>query len=174
MRTLNERLKGQRWLGGPGFLAIGRRLFPRTDLAVQRATRGRWSLSGAAGLPLLLLTTTGRRTGRSRVTPLAYAEDPAGLYVIGSNWGQAKHPAWALNLLAEPAAVVERRGAATPVTATLLRGGERARAWESLVRIWPHYPGYAARVAARELLIFRLSPAAAPGGAATDHAEPPR
>jgi deazaflavin-dependent oxidoreductase (nitroreductase family) len=108
-------------------------------------------------MPLLLLTTTGRRTGEPRVTPVTYAEDGGDLLVIGSNWGQQHHPAWALNLRAEPNASVEIRGRRTDVTARLLEGSEREAALALLLRVWPHFSAYAKRAGERELLVFRLT-----------------
>jgi deazaflavin-dependent oxidoreductase (nitroreductase family) len=152
-----ERLRNLSWLGSTAFAVIGKRIFPRTDLAVQRATHGRLSLTGTVGMPLLLLTTTGRRSGRPRVTPLIYAEDGDGFLVVGSNWGQRDHPAWALNLRATPEAELEIHGRRANVTACLLEDPERADAWKRLVRIWPQFDTYAARATERELLVFRLT-----------------
>jgi deazaflavin-dependent oxidoreductase (nitroreductase family) len=151
------RLRAVPFLGSARFASVGKRIFPQADLAVQRATGGRFSLSGTVGMPLLLLTTTGRRTGEPRVTPVTYAEDGGDLLVIGSNWGQQHHPAWALNLRAEPNASVEIRGRRTDVTARLLEGSEREAALALLLRVWPHFSAYAKRAGERELLVFRLT-----------------
>jgi deazaflavin-dependent oxidoreductase (nitroreductase family) len=144
-------------LGSSAFAAVGKRVFPRADVAVQRATGGRFSLSGTVGMPLMLLTTTGRRTGEPRVAPVTYAEDGGDLLVIGSNWGQEKHPAWALNLRANPDATVEIHGRRTDVTARLLEGADREAALALLLRVWPHFTTYAKRAQNRELLVFRLT-----------------
>ena len=152
-----ERLRNLPWLGTAGFARIGKRVFPRVDLAAQRASRGRLSLTGGVGIPLLLLTTTGRHSGQPRVTPLIYAEDGAGYLVVGSNWGQREHPAWALNLSAAPDAAVEIHGSRTEVTARPLHDGERADAWKLLTTVWPHFDTYARRATERELLVFRLT-----------------
>jgi len=57
--------------------------------------------------PVLMLTTTGRRSGAPRTTPLLYAQDGEDLVIVGSNWGQQHHPAWSANLLAHPEAEVQ-------------------------------------------------------------------
>lgn len=148
-----------RILGSSAFAAIGRRVFPRSDLALQRLTRGRVSLTAAAGMPLLLLETTGRRTGELRVTPLTYATQGAGFLVAGSNWGQEHQPGWALNLLAKPEAVVDLHGERIPVEAHVLRDAERADAWKLLLDVWPAYDAYVRRIhetSDREILVFRL------------------
>ncbi|QMU72897.1 nitroreductase family deazaflavin-dependent oxidoreductase [Streptacidiphilus sp. P02-A3a] len=148
------------------FARIAPRLLPRIDRTVHRLSGGRVMISQYL-LPSIFLTTTGRRSGAPRVTPLACLPEPdGGLLVIGSNFGQAAHPAWTGNLLAAPEALVERRGRTTAVTARLLEGPERAAAWAALLRMWPPYAAYQARVE-RELRIFRLEPvpvgAAGPG-----------
>ncbi|HEU5429352.1 MAG TPA: nitroreductase family deazaflavin-dependent oxidoreductase [Actinocrinis sp.] len=151
------RLRAVPVLGSSAFASVGKRVFPPADLAVQRATRGRLSLSGTVGMPLMLLTTTGRRTGEPRVTPVTYAEDGGDLLVIGSNWGQERHPGWALNLRADPQATAEIRGRRTDVTARVLQGAERDAALALLLRVWPHFDAYAKRAQNRELLVFRLT-----------------
>ena len=88
---------------GRAFGAVSRLLVP-VDRLVGRLTRGRLVALGM--VPSLLLTTTGRRTGLRRTVPLIYARDGDAYVVTGSNYGQAHAPAWALNLLADPAAVV--------------------------------------------------------------------
>ncbi|WP_034265160.1 nitroreductase/quinone reductase family protein [Actinospica robiniae] len=158
MRPLTSFLP-TRLLGSSAFAAVGRRVFPRSDLALQRLTRGRVSLTAVAGMPLLLLETTGRRTGELRVTPLTYATQGENFLVAGSNWGQQHQPAWALNLLAKPDAVVDLHGERVPVTAQVLRDADRADAWKLLLKVWPAYDAYVRRIhetSAREILVFRL------------------
>jgi deazaflavin-dependent oxidoreductase (nitroreductase family) len=153
------RILPKRLVGGSFFTAVGKRVFPRSDLALQQVTRGRLSLTSAVGLPLLLLETTGRRTGRPRTTPLTYATQGTDFIVVGSNWGRPHQPAWALNLRAKPEAVVSSRGTRIPVTARTLEGAERAEAWQLLLAVWPAYDDYVERVqadTAREIMVFRL------------------
>ena len=139
------------------FGRIAPHLLPRFDRAVHRLSGGRIMISQYL-LPALFLTTTGRRSGEPRTSPLACLPEPDGtLLVIGSNFGRTTHPAWTGNLLAAPDAVVERQGRTLPVTARLLEGEERAAAWAALLRMWPPYAAYQARVQ-RELRIFRLEP----------------
>ena len=108
--------------------------------------------------PSLIITTTGRRSGQPRSNPLLYARDGDAFVVIGSNWGQTQHPAWALNLLADPAATVTLGGARVPVRATLAEGAERERLWRLLLAEWPAYQTYGERAGGRDLRIFRLVP----------------
>ena len=146
---LVQRMGHQRW-----FAALGRRLTP-VDRWVQRRTRGRWSVIGPRVLPELLLTTTGRRSGLPRTQPLLYVRDGAGYVVIGSNWGQAHHPAWSGNLLANPDAMVTVGGAAVPVRAVLVEGPERERLWQMMLAMWPGYTVYESR-SGRHIRVFRL------------------
>ena len=149
----------KRLLGSPFVSTLGRRVFPRIDTVLQRVTRGRGSLTGAIGMRLLMLETTGRRTGQPRVTPLIYATQDTDFLVVGSNWGQERNPAWALNLLANPQAIASLHGARIPVHARRLTEVERAEVWPRLTEIWPAYDEYATRVQAtsgREIMVFRL------------------
>lgn len=148
-----------RLLGSAAASAVGMRVFPRADRALQKISRGRTSLTAVTGMPLLLLETTGRRSGQLRVSPLIYATQGADFLVAGSNWGQEKPPAWALNLTADSNACVCVRGTRIPVTAQLLRDAEREDAWPLLLELWPAYDEYARRVRAtsgREIMVFRL------------------
>lgn len=153
------RLLPARFLGSPAFGAVGKRVIPRADVALQRLTGGRASLTAAAGMPLLLLETTGRRTGSARVTPLTYATQGSDFLVVGSNWGQSRQPAWVLNLLAKSDAFVLLHGGRVSVTARALSGGERSDVWPLLLEVWPVYDEYVKRVQStsdREIMVFRL------------------
>ena len=151
----------QRMLAREAVVAVGKRLVPRTDVRLHRMTNGRLSLPAMGGVNMLLLTTTGRRSGLERVTPLLYVRDGDDFCVVGSNWGNPTQPAWALNLLADPNAAVDVGGERIAVTARHLTGADRAAAWSRLVRVWPPYDSYAAKAKDRELLVFLLRRATA-------------
>ena len=133
-----------------------------------RLTNGRIGGRFIAGSPILPLTTTGRRTGKARSTPLLYAPDGDAFVVIGSNWGQAHHPAWSTILLADPTAAVTANGHTVAVRARLVDGAERLRMRELLLAVWPAYTTYEERSAGRDLRIFRLEPASAQTHCAAD------
>jgi deazaflavin-dependent oxidoreductase (nitroreductase family) len=139
----------------PWFAATARRLVP-VDRWLADRTAGRWSAIGRHGLPALLLTTTGRKSGQPRTQPLLYAADGDAFVVLGSNWGQRHHPAWSANLLAAPAATVTVDGTPIPVRATLATGAERERLWRLALDVWPAYRTYERRADGREIRIFRL------------------
>jgi deazaflavin-dependent oxidoreductase (nitroreductase family) len=150
--ALLRRLGNHRW-----FATLGRLLTP-LDRRLHRLTRGRWSVVGRHELPSLLITTTGRKSGLPRTQPLLYATDGDGYVVVGSNWGQAHHPAWSANLLAEPHARVTLGDRELAVRATLTTGAERDRLWKLVQEIWPGYAGYAERAEGRQIRVFRLTP----------------
>jgi deazaflavin-dependent oxidoreductase (nitroreductase family) len=136
------------------FAAVGRRVV-WADRLVGRLTKGRLIAAGLKDLPCLLLTTTGRRSGQPRTSPLLYLADGDAFVVIGSNWGRADHPAWSGNLLANPAARVTVGGAEIPVRARLVEADERAHLRKRLLEIWPAYLTYEER-SGRHLRVFRL------------------
>lgn len=142
----------------PWFAKLGKAIVP-VDRAIQLATRGRLTATGVQVVPQLLLTVTGRKSGRPRTTPLLYIRDGEDFMVFGSNWGDEHHPAWTANLLADPDAVVTLKGRRIPVKATLLDGAERDRIWRQVLVVWPAYEGYAARAEGRTIRVFRLTPA---------------
>lgn len=144
---------------GRTFARVGRLLVP-ADRLVARLTGGRVVALGV--VPSLLLTTTGRRSGQPRSNPLLYVPDGDGYVVTGSNWGQPRHPAWSLNLLADPAAMIQVGGVRVPVRARLATGAERERLWRLVVDEWPPYETYVRRAGGRDIPIFRLEPVTAP------------
>jgi deazaflavin-dependent oxidoreductase (nitroreductase family) len=139
------------------FAAVGRRLVP-LDRWLMARRRGRWSVGRFVGVPTLLLTTTGRRSGRARTQPLAYIVDGEAYVVVGSNWGQRHQPAWSANLRAHPDATVSVEGATVPVRAVQATGPDRERLWQRMRAVWPAYQTYQDRASGREIRIFRLQP----------------
>lgn len=103
-----------------------RKLRPLDHRLLTRSN-GRYTVAGPIGAPLLLLTTTGKKSGQRRQTPLTYQREGDRLFVVGSNFGQSMHPAWSSNLLADPNAWVTMGGKEIPVVATQLTGPEYDR-----------------------------------------------
>ena len=149
MRRLAVRIGGQPWL--PRFAG----LIVKSDLLLQRATRGRVNLLTLAGLAQVTLTVPGRKSGIPRTTPLLCVPQGDGWLVAGSNWGDPKPPAWVHNLRAAERADVMFRGRRHTVTPRLLDGEERERRWREMSAYWPNYQKYADRVD-RELPVFLL------------------
>jgi deazaflavin-dependent oxidoreductase (nitroreductase family) len=121
-----------------------------------RATDGR--IGGRlVGSPVLLLATTGRKSGLQRTTPLLYLEDGGRRVTVASNGGTAKPPVWWLNLKANPEATVEVGGRKTRVRAREARGEEKRRLWRRLVEMYPSYESYQKRTD-REIPVILLDP----------------
>jgi deazaflavin-dependent oxidoreductase (nitroreductase family) len=109
---------------------------------------------------ILLLTTTGRRTGTPRTWPLLYLADGDGYVVVGSNGGHDHDPAWCLNLRADPAASVEVEGTRIPVRARFVTGTERTAWWGRFVDAYDGYADYE-RATDREIPVVVLQRTAA-------------
>lgn len=133
--------------------------FNRQVIEEFRANQGR--VAGPfAGARLLLLTTTGARTGLPRTTPLGYLNDERGrVVVIASAGGAPDHPAWYRNLLAEPRVTVENGPFTYTATATVLQGGERDRVFARAVEADPGWGRYQER-SGRTLPVIALEPVA--------------
>jgi len=124
--------------------------------AVYRVSGGR--VGGRIwGLSILLLTTTGRKTGRVRTTPLCFLPDGGDLVVVASNGGLPWFPAWWLNLQAQPRATVRVGRVTRAVVARPAAPEERARLWAAITTIAPGYLEYERR-APREIPLAILQP----------------
>lgn len=110
------------------------------------------------GVPALLLTTTGRKTGTRRRTALIYGRDGEDYVIVASRGGAPQHPAWFLNLTADPRVEVQVGGLRFPATARVTAGEERVRLWRTMTAIWPDYDSYATKTD-REIPVVLLTPA---------------
>ncbi|MFR9750614.1 nitroreductase/quinone reductase family protein [Nocardia sp. 004] len=125
------------------------------DRAILERTDARYTLLGPTGEPVLLLTTIGHKTGTPRKQPLLYVHDGDTLYVIGSNFGRAGHPAWTANLLANPTGIVAIAGERITVTATPVAAPDKDAIFARFVDIARVYAIYRERTT-RDLRIFAL------------------
>lgn len=124
---------------------------------VQKASGGRLGWS-AKGMPVVQLTTVGRRSGEARTVLLtAPLHEDGAFVVVGSRGGDDAHPAWFLNLSAHPDVEVGVQGEHRPMRARVLSGEERAATWRQVTDRYPHYAGYQ-RKTERELPLVRLEP----------------
>jgi deazaflavin-dependent oxidoreductase (nitroreductase family) len=98
-----------------------------------------------AGAPVLLLTTTGARSGRKHTTPLVYQQDGDRIVVFGSKGGAPTHPAWYHNLVANPIVTVELPGETFEAKAATTEGAERERIWSAQKEIMPGFAEYEAK-----------------------------
>jgi deazaflavin-dependent oxidoreductase (nitroreductase family) len=98
------------------------------------------------GRPLLLLTTKGARTGRSRTTPMMFVPDGDRLLVIASNAGAPRHPDWYRNLVANPDVTVEVTGEKYDATAIVTTGEERHRLFANIAVKYPFFTEHQAKI----------------------------
>jgi deazaflavin-dependent oxidoreductase (nitroreductase family) len=109
------------------------------------------------GVPTLLLTTTGRKSGVQRRTALIYGRDTADYVVVASKGGAPEHPAWYLNLQANPEVEIQVLDKVVPATAHTAQGAERERLWALMREVWPAYDEYQTRTD-REIPVVVLTP----------------
>jgi deazaflavin-dependent oxidoreductase (nitroreductase family) len=135
------------------------RVLHHADRVVYRASGGRTTLAGVvSGLPVVMLSTTGAKSGRETTVPLLGFEEGHAVVLIASNYGQAHHPAWLHNLRAHPRARVAVRGVWRDVVAEEVESPERERYLAIASVVYPGYRGYEARAAPRRISVFRLIP----------------
>jgi deazaflavin-dependent oxidoreductase (nitroreductase family) len=128
----------------------------QAHLAVHRVTGG-CVLGSVAGMPVLLLTTTGRRSGKARTTPLTFFRDGTDLVVIASNGGADRPPDWSLNLQQTPRAVVQIGSDKLVVTARPASGQQRERLWVVITATYAGYARYQERTT-RRIPVVLLTP----------------
>jgi deazaflavin-dependent oxidoreductase (nitroreductase family) len=144
----------QRLAGSDRFAAIAPRFIPAADRALSKITRGRLMLSQWV-VPSIVLTSTGAKSGQPRRSPLAAVPLEGDYFVVASNFGQERHPAWSYNLMAEPRATMTVHGKDRTVDCQLLTPEQKATIWPELTKVWPPYDRYAER-SGRDLRVFRL------------------
>jgi deazaflavin-dependent oxidoreductase (nitroreductase family) len=128
------------------------------DRLVYRCTRGRTTLSTLlSGVELVMLTTTGARSGQPRTLPVLGLADGEAIVVIASNFGRPHHPAWYHNLRADPRARVTAGGETRALRARELTGAERERWFARGAAIYPGFERYRSWVA-RPIPVLRLEP----------------
>ena len=132
------------------------RALNKTHSSVYRRSDGRvWGTM--FGGPVLLLNTTGRKSGQRRTNPLLYVRDGEDFVLIASNGGAPRHPAWYLNLMATPNATVEVGDREFRVRAEEADGEEKARLWQKMVEMYPAYDSYQKKTD-REIPLLVLHP----------------
>jgi deazaflavin-dependent oxidoreductase (nitroreductase family) len=136
--------RGLRWVG-------------KLNIPLYRLSGGR--IGGKLdNTPVLLLTTTGRKSGQQRTAPVVYLADSDRYIVIGSNAGHSRTPAWSLNLKANPGAEVEVGHRRVKVNARVAEGEERAGLWRKANEQYSGFDDYAERTD-RDIALFVLEPA---------------
>jgi deazaflavin-dependent oxidoreductase (nitroreductase family) len=143
------------WIGHMRWFAVfGRYVFPRIDRLVHRLTGGRLSPTGTVA-PVLLLTTTGRRSGRARTTPVIYIRDGERFVITSQDLGsESRRAAWPLNLDANPEAEVKIGSEVITCRARRVDDAEATRYWPRLVEVWPAHETYLERSGRRHTFLL--------------------
>jgi deazaflavin-dependent oxidoreductase (nitroreductase family) len=157
LQSLNQKIASSRL--GAWFLSRSLHQFDRVFL---RLSRGQTTLSNIlTGSPVVVLTTTGARSGLPRSLPLLCirAQDDQNQFaVIASNWGQHRHPAWYFNLKAKPVATCSLGGRVGTYTAREVSGEEYEKFWQAAVETYNGYALYKQRTGGRHIPIMVLTP----------------
>lgn len=137
-------------------------LFGQEHVQRYQATDGTEGHEWQPGVYTLLLTTTGRKSGRPFTTPLIYGEDGDAYVIVASRGGDDQHPDWYLNLQATPEVEVQVGGEVFAATARTAPADEKARLWPMMAAIWPDYDNYA-EATDRDIPVVVLEPHAGEG-----------
>lgn len=143
---------------GPGSWLFARVLH-HVDGPVYRLTGGRHTLASLlSGIPVVMLTTTGARSGQPRTVPVLGLPTSDGLVVIASNFGRHRHPAWYHNLRAHPEGEVSVDGVTRRFRAVEADGEQRERIWREGLRVYPGWSQYERRASHRRIAVLILQP----------------
>ena len=141
---------------GPGSWLFSRTL-DHLDRFTFRITKGKHMASSLlSALPVAMVTTTGARSGERRTVPLLAMPTADGLAIIGSWYGNAKHPAWRHNLRKQPEGEIEVEGERWAFRAEEVEDERRERIWQEGLRTYPGFSAYAKRAAPRRISVFLL------------------
>jgi deazaflavin-dependent oxidoreductase (nitroreductase family) len=143
---------------GPGSWLFARAAH-RLDKPIFRLTRGRYTLGRlVSGIPIVMLTTVGARSGVERTVPVLGLPSSVGLAVIASNFGQKRHPGWYHNIRANPEVTVAVDGRSWQARAVPVEGPDREVIWEEGLRVYPGWTQYEGRASNRRIAVFVLEP----------------
>jgi deazaflavin-dependent oxidoreductase (nitroreductase family) len=129
----------------------------RDQVALYESTGGREG-NTLRGKPVIIVTSTGAKSGKIRKTPLMRVEHDGRYALIASQGGAPQHPTWYFNLVADPLVKIQDGPEPRDMVVRELSGAERAEWWERAVAAWPDYAGYAERTD-REIPVFLAEPA---------------
>jgi deazaflavin-dependent oxidoreductase (nitroreductase family) len=147
-----------RFARSPAGRWFGINVAARVDPVLLRASKGRVSTFGMA--PVVNVTVRGRKSGQPRSSALLYFTDGDDVILVASSFGREKHPAWYLNMKADPEVQLEAKGRRGTYVAREAEGPERDRLWELANRLYPGYDDYKARTdrVGRKIPVMVLSP----------------
>ncbi len=133
------------------------KVMSRLTTRLYRLTNGRIGGKFLKGTDVVLVTTTGRRSGEPRTVPLLFMEDGADLILVASQGGMPSNPAWYYNVIEHPEVTVNRRGVETEMIACEVDATERTGLWPRLVAMYADFTDYQERTE-RTIPVIRLSP----------------
>lgn len=143
---------------GPGSWLFAR-ILHHIDRPVHRLTRRRHTFASLlSGIPVVMLTTTGAKSGQPRSVPVLGIPTDGTVAIIASNFGQHRHPAWYHNLRAQPDAEIVVDGTRQRVRAVEAEGERRAAIWQAGLRVYPGFMQYERRALHRRIPVFVLEP----------------
>jgi len=128
----------------------------RLDPALYKLSGGRFTSVGPQVIPQLVLTTTGRKSGKERRVQLGYTRDGDDVLVVASNFGGTHHPAWSYNLDAQPKATIQLGSETKNVLAIRLTDSEKAILWPKIAATIPQMKSYVKRTE-RNIKVYRLT-----------------
>ena len=144
----------------PGAWAFSKVLH-HADRRLHKLTKGRFTVPTiVAGLPVVMVTTTGAKSGRARTMPLLAIPVGDDLAIIGTNFGQTNTPGWVFNLEADPHATVAYRDREVAVVARRATDDEFDVAFTAAAKVYPGYDKYRERISGREVRVSVLEPEA--------------
>lgn len=134
------------------------KLWMAIHVALYRMSKGK-VMGSFSGSRVLLLSTTGRKSGKTHTVPLGCFDHKDGYVIVASNAGQPTHPAWYHNLKSDPRVTIQLLDQVIPVTAQVLTGETRAQAWRNVIAVAPGYAAYETKTT-REIPLVLLRPRA--------------
>ncbi len=142
----------------PGAWAFSKVLH-HADRRLHQWSKGRYTVPTiVAGLPVVMVTTTGAKSGQARTMPLLAIPVGDDLAIIGTNFGQTKTPGWVYNLEADPHGTVGYRDREVGVVARRADADEFDVAFTEAAKVYPGYDKYRERISDREIRVFVLQP----------------
>jgi F420H(2)-dependent quinone reductase len=141
------------------FVKLMIKTFTGSHVFLYRISGGRFA-SKMGPLSILLLTTTGGKTGKQRTKPLPYLREGNSYAVIAANAGMKNHPAWYFNLQHNPKVQIQVHDQLLTAKATTAKGEQRQRLWQQLLVVAPNYADYEKKTT-REIPVVILTPDAA-------------
>lgn len=138
------------------YASVAIQIMSKVNTWLYRASGGRLGAKFTHGAPVFLLITKGRKSGEPRTAPLIYIQDGDDYLLVASKGGMSHHPAWYLNLEANPDCEIEIGSQRLPMHAKRVSDEEKKTLWPKLCEVYPDYDDYQARTE-RNIPVVRLT-----------------